>query len=91
MPIYEYEHDQTAKECPKRFEVLQGPHDLPLVRCPECGQSCHRVFSTFSTGSHGRNLLSPKNLESHGFTQYERAGDGRYAKKFGEGPPTFQG
>ncbi len=91
MPIYEYEHNGPFEPCEKRFEVLQGPNDPPLTKCPNCGKPCHRVLSSFSTGSSKGNLLSAKNLEAHGFTQYERAGDGRYEKKLGKGPETISG
>ncbi len=96
MPIYEYEHDEYERDdrcgqCEERFETLQGINDSPLTKCPDCGKACHRVFSTFSTGSSSGDVLSNKNLESHGFTKYERAGKGRYEKKFGEGPGLISG
>jgi putative FmdB family regulatory protein len=91
MPIYEYEHDGSCGQCQGRFEVLQGLSDSPLTKCPQCGKPCHRVFSTFSTGSSEHKLLSNKNLESHGFTKYERAGDGHYEKKCGKGPGLISG
>ena len=87
MPIYEYEHDGARGQCEGRFEVLRGIDDPPLTKCPECGNPCHRVFSTFSTGSREHGLLSNRNLESHGFTKYERASDGSYEKKCGKGIP----
>ncbi len=34
MPIYEY---QCAK-CQHQFDTLQGLHDKPLRKCPECGK-----------------------------------------------------
>lgn len=90
MPIYEYEHDADRGEnCPERFELLQSMGDSPLQRCPQCGLPCHRVISSFATISGGRGTLSPKNLERLGFTQFKRAGDGRYEKTFGEGPDTI--
>ena len=87
MPIYEYEHDaESGPQCQARFEVLQRLNDQPLAQCPDCGRPCHRVFSSFATASGRKDLLSPKNLEKHGFTQYRRAGGGYYEKTFGEGP-----
>lgn len=41
MPIYEYECDS----CKQRFEVQQSIQDAPLVTCPQCSGSVHRVFS----------------------------------------------
>jgi putative FmdB family regulatory protein len=91
MPIYEYEHDaESGPQCQARFEVLQRLNEQPLAQCPDCGRPCHRVFSSFATASGRKDLLSPKNLEKHGFTQYRRAGGGCYEKTFGEGPPVIK-
>lgn len=97
MPIYEYEHDaRSQSECPARFEVLQRLEDQPLVECPTCGLSCHRIVSSFATGrstkagSSNKADLSPKNLERLGFTQYRRSGGGRYEKTCGEGPSVIK-
>ena len=96
MPIYEYEHDdQPGPDCAARFEALQRFEDPPLVECPTCGQPCHRVVSSFATGRSGKGGpakkvdLSTKNLERLGFTQYRKAGGGRYEKTCGEGPPVI--
>ncbi len=87
MPLYQYEPDSGGCDhCRGRFEVLQKVGDPPLSECPECGQPCHRVFSSFATIKSTKDLLSPKNLERHGFTQYQRAGDGHYEKTTGKGP-----
>jgi len=86
MPIYEYEHDGPHGECQERFEALQGFHDDPLAECPDCGKPCHRILSTFSAQSGSGNILSNSNLESKGFTKYERTSKGRYKKTFGQGP-----
>jgi len=92
MPIYEYEPDaEHCSHCQGRFEVLQGVDDDPLTECPECGNPCHRVFSTFSAGKSVKDKLSPKNLERQGFTQYKRAGDGHYEKTAGDGPRVIKG
>ncbi|MHC4402080.1 MAG: FmdB family zinc ribbon protein [Planctomycetota bacterium] len=87
MPLYEYEPDsESCDHCRGRFEVMQRVADPPLRKCPECGRPCHRVFSAFATIKSGKDLLSPGNLEKHGFTQYKRSGDGRYEKTLGDGP-----
>ncbi len=96
MPIYEYEHDdQPGPDCADRFEVLQRFDDPPLQQCPTCARPCHRVVSSFATGRSskggpGRKVdMSTKNLERLGFTQYRKAGGGRYEKTCGEGPPVI--
>ena len=87
MPLYEYEPDsEGCPFCQGRFEVMQKVADPPLSRCPECGRPCHRVFSSFATIKSTKDLLSPKNLARHGFTQYRRSGDGHYEKTDGAGP-----
>ena len=92
MPIYEYIPDgDTCEFCEGRFEVMQSMTDKPLTKCPECGQPCHRVFSTFGVANSTTDLLSPKNLESKGFTQYKKAGGGYYEKTAGkEGPDVIK-
>ena len=96
MPLYEYEHDaQFGPECQARFESLQRINEEPLAKCPTCGLPCHRVLSSFATGRSnktglpGKVAMSPGNLERLGFTQYRRAGGGRYEKTCGEGPATI--
>jgi putative FmdB family regulatory protein len=92
MPIYEYEPDgEHCRHCGPRFEVLQGINDRSLTRCPECGNPCHRVFSSFAAGKSVGDKLSPKNLAGQGFTQYTRAGDGHYEKTAGPGPRVIKG
>jgi putative FmdB family regulatory protein len=92
MPLYEYEPDSASCEhCRGRFEVMQKVDDPPLAHCPECGRPCHRVFSSFATIKSTKDMLSAKNLERHGFTQYRRAGDGRYEKTCGGGPDLIRG
>jgi putative FmdB family regulatory protein len=90
MPFYEYEPDRpnaTCAHCAAGFEVMQGIHDEPLRVCPECGQNCHRILSAFQfNAGQGKQLLGPKNLEKHGFTQYRKSAKGVYEKTAGEGP-----
>ncbi len=88
MPIYEYEHDSgKCDTCSARFEVMQQMGANPLNRCPTCDQPCHRVLSAFAVSTSNRQLLSPKNLEAKGFTQYVKAGDGYYEKTAGKAGP----
>jgi putative FmdB family regulatory protein len=92
MPLYVYEHDSgDCKPCEARFELLEGVNASPLAKCPQCGRPCHRIISPFAPLKSVRDMLSPKNLEKHGFTQYKRAGDGRYEKTCGEGPRHISG
>ncbi|MBN1908939.1 MAG: zinc ribbon domain-containing protein [Pirellulales bacterium] len=87
MPLYEYRPvEGDCPHCRGGFEVLQPVSDTPLEKCPECGQACRRVFSTFAAVKSARDMLSTKNLASKGFTQYKRAGDGHYERTCGEGP-----
>lgn len=88
MPLYKYEHTgKPGKGCEKEFEVLQSHSEPVLEVCPECGRKCVRVFSgRVATVKSERDMLSKKNLERHGFTQYKKSGDGFYEKTAGEGP-----
>jgi putative FmdB family regulatory protein len=88
MPIYEYEHESDRGEgCQPRFEVHQSMAEKSLDRCPTCGKACRRVFSSFGVAARGsKGILSKSNLESHGFTQFNRKGKGYYEKSAGMGP-----
>jgi len=88
MPLYKYEHiSRPGKGCGKEFETLQSHSEPALEKCPECGRKCRRVFNMrVAAVKSERDMLSPKNLEKHGFTQYKKSGDGFYEKTAGEGP-----
>ena len=92
MPMYEYAPDgETCDYCAGGFERLQSMGAKPLSECPECGGACHRVISAFAVNKSERQMMSPKNLESKGFTQYTKAGDGYYEKTAGkEGPDVIR-
>jgi len=75
MPIYEYQAIDPRKACPKcrqAFEVLQGPNDVALDACPECGKKVKKVISwcraavSESSDQHRRTMAEIKG--------YERAG-----------------
>lgn len=88
MPLYKYEHvDEVGEGCQAVFEVLQKHTEEPLTVCPTCGKPCRRTYN-FRVASvrSEREMLSSKNLSTHGFTQYKKAGDGFYEKTAGEGP-----
>ena len=87
MPIREYEPiDDTCPHCIGGFESLQPMDAEPLEACPECGNPCQQVLSTFRFGGSPKTTLDPKNLERQGFTQYVKKGDGYYEKTAGKGP-----
>lgn len=90
MPIYEYQaaNPQTAcPRCKQPFQVTQAVTDPPLAKCPYCGTPLIKLIST--PAKPHANILSPKNLADHGFTQYKRSGKGCYEKTAGEGPQTL--
>ena len=88
MPLREYEPDgdECCPECLGGFEALQKIDEPPLECCPHCGAPCHSVLSTFRAGGSPKSLLSPANLDRHGFTQYVKRGNGYYEKTAGKGP-----
>jgi putative FmdB family regulatory protein len=48
MPIYEYEASSpkiACRDCRRPFEVLQGPGEKALKKCPACGTPVRRVMS----------------------------------------------
>lgn len=89
MYVYEViEDDGTPGE---RFEVFHKMSDDPLTVHPENGKRVKRVVTSANiagnwSDSATKQKLSNKNLERLGFTKYERAGDGHYEKKAGQGP-----
>ncbi len=91
MPTYVYEviHDDGSPG--ETFEVFQKMSDEPLTHHPETGKPVRRVISApYIPGTHSdivtKQKLSNKNLDRLGFTKYERAGDGKFEKKAGQGP-----
>ena len=92
MPMYEYApHSDGCEHCSGGFEVLQSMGADALTECPECDGPCHRVISAFAVNKSARDIMSPKNLEQKGFTQYTKAGNGYYEKTAGkEGPDVIR-
>lgn len=85
MPTYVYQvinDDGTDGEV---FEVVQRMSEPALTKHPETGKPVHRIPQAPAVNTEG-SKLSNKNLDRLGFTKYERAGDGYYEKKSGEGP-----
>ncbi|MDO4574762.1 MAG: zinc ribbon domain-containing protein [Planctomycetia bacterium] len=88
MPLYKYEHsDVCGADCDMIFEELQDRSEAPLEKCPRCGQPVRRRFDfRVASVKSERDMLSPKNLAKHGFTQYKKSGGGFYEKTAGDGP-----
>lgn len=91
MPTYVYEVILPDGEEGQVFEVVQKMSDAALTKHPTTGQPVRRVIQTPNvatryTSSHDKKRLSQSNLESNGFTRYEKVGDGKYEKTAGVGP-----
>jgi hypothetical protein len=91
MPLYVYETIQDDGSPGERFEVFQKMSDEPLTTHPETGAPVKRVVTSANIAGNWsdaatKQKLSNKNLDRLGFTKYERAGDGHYEKKAGQGP-----
>lgn len=91
MPIYVYAVLDESGEPIDTVELLQPITDEPLTLHPETGKPLRRLITAPNvprkwTDSHARANMSPANLERMGFTQYTKAGDGRYEKTAGSGP-----
>lgn len=93
MPTYVYEIMTPGGEpSGETFEVFQSIKAEPLKTHPETGRPVRRVILAPMIG--GKNTTftkqgaanQDKRLGELGFTKYQRAGDGTYEKKAGEGP-----
>jgi putative FmdB family regulatory protein len=74
MPIYEYEHTQTACQLGQLFEIKQSIHDEPFSHCPECGAPVKKRISL--TG-----IVLPKTnteIRDMGLTKLVKRDDGVY-------------
>ena len=85
MPTYVYEVINEDGSGGERFEVFQKMSDAALTAHPQTGKPVRRVFQPPAVHTSG-SALSNSNLERLGFTKYERAGDGHFEKKAGQGP-----
>ena len=90
MPLYVYQVIESDGSDGEVFEVLQGMNDPPLTHHPETGQPVKKLLSApHAAGKFsdvGQGKLSASNLERLGFTQYKKAGGGKYEKTAGQGP-----
>ena len=91
MPTYLYQGVTNDDSEGEIFEVVQSMSEAPLTKHPQTGEPVTRIpalpniagkWSDMKT----KSQLSDKNLDRLGFTKYERAGDGNYEKKAGDGP-----
>lgn len=83
MPIYEYRATDGHKACAKcrtSFEVMQGIHDAPLERCPDCGQSVRRVLSAPSVGASKSGF--DDRAKSAGFHKLKKVSKGEYEAEY---------
>lgn len=91
MPMYVYAVINDDGTDGETFEILQPMSDDPLTTHPETGQPVRRLIGLPSAprtwaDANARASLSPGNLERLGFTQYKKAGGGKYEKTAGSGP-----
>jgi predicted nucleic acid-binding Zn ribbon protein len=94
VPTYTYQvitNDDSEGEI---FEVVQRMADTPLKKHPDTGVPVQRIPSMPNiagnwSDSATKSKLSNKNLDRLGFTKYEKAGDGHYEKRAGQGPDTI--
>ncbi len=74
MPIYEYEHDGKSCQLGTVFDFEQSINDEPLVKCPYCDGTVHKIISRI-------NISCPKTnseLRDLGFTKLVKRDDGVY-------------
>jgi len=96
MPIYVYETIPSDGSEPTRFEIMQRIADPALTEHPETGSPVRRVITAPAlalkhASGREREVLSDSNLSRHGFSRYERAGDGTYERTAGKaGPPRIR-
>ncbi len=90
MPTYLYCVVNPDGSDDEQFEVFQAMHEPALTAHPTSGLPVRRlpVASQVQLGSDA-SKLSNKNLDRLGFTKYERAGEGVWEKKAGQGPPSI--
>jgi predicted nucleic acid-binding Zn ribbon protein len=92
MPTYVYVVVNEDGSEGETFEVVQKMSDPPLSKHPETGQPVRRVIlaPNINTRGSGKRYLDPGYQAKHGFTRYEKTGDGTYSKTAGAGPDTIR-
>ena len=92
MPLYVYQVIEPDGSDGEVFEVMQRMSEPPLETHPETGKPVRRLIAAPNTVTKfGAGNLSPERLGKLGFTQYKKAGDGRYEKTAGSGPDVIKG
>ena len=92
MPLYVYQVIEADGSPGETFELLQKFSDPPLTVHPESGKPVVRVISAPNAVTRfGSGNLSNDKLGKLGFTKYQKAGDGYYEKKAGDGPDVIKG
>ena len=94
MPIYEYEvvpPESGCEFCANGFEFMSRSADVVLERCPKCRAPVRRMLSAPNVLSAEANPHDGKTMQKHGFTVYEKSGDGEYERTAGtEGPKVLK-
>jgi hypothetical protein len=92
MPLYVYQVIEPDGSDGELFEVMQRMSEPALTIHPENGKPVRRLISAPNPVTRfGAGNLSPERLGKLGFTQYKKAGDGRYEKTTGSGPDVIKG
>jgi predicted nucleic acid-binding Zn ribbon protein len=92
MPLYVYQIVEPDGSVGEVFEVLQKISEPPLTVHPTSGKPVVRLLSTPNAVTRfGAGNLSNDRLGKLGFTKYQKAGDGYYEKKAGDGPDVIKG
>ena len=92
MPTYVYVTVSEDGSEGDPFEVIQRMSEAPLTKHPETGQPVRRVIMPTNINTKGSSdrYTDPDHQMKHGFTRYEKSGDGTYDKVFGDGPDTMK-
>ncbi len=88
MPFYEYQciGQSGCSKCQPGLVRLERMADPPITQCPDCEAPIQRVISAPNVQRGNSHLLSPKNVQQAGMTQYKKIGRGVYEKTAGHGP-----
>ena len=71
MPVYEYEHLESACPAGRVMEIRQSIHDPELAVCPHCGGP---VKKNHLPGLHQQPPKTNSELKDMGFTKLVRRG-----------------
>jgi predicted nucleic acid-binding Zn ribbon protein len=94
MPTYVYAVVKPDGTLAEHFEVSQKMSDPALTTHPETNEPVRRVPQIpMLGGQHStaadKRKISDSNLGKHGFTKYQKVGDGKYEKTAGDGPSSI--